>query len=233
MPKTAISKRSSWRHASVVARHWWAPNANRVHLGGQNDAGKESRADTWRSPHARLDNRVPHHLSGRPAPILGGKAFTPSNDLVRLFRRGILAATELARQSPDFNQDVLEEFQGGELRSSSELASVLQTQIFQFFALVASRGRVHNVERMTITEGGNFTVSVEHFISINFLIRPADLTEFLKLLALELRSHIVRGGSFAGAWGKMKTDDANDLFMTLSGDRAPAYAPKEKARVLR
>jgi hypothetical protein len=233
MAKPAISRRPSRRHVSGVTPYGWTRYADRGHVGSRNEGGKGSRAETWRSPHATLDNPVPHRLSGRPASNLEGKVFMPSRDLVRLFQRGILAATELARQSPDFNKDALEEFEDRELQSFSELASVLQTQILQFFALVASRGRVHNEERITITEGGNFTIPVEHCISINFLIRPADLSEFLKLLALELRWHIGRGGSFAGAWGKMKTDDADNLFLALSGDREPAYAPKEKARVLR
>lgn len=161
-----------------------------------------------------------------------GQSFVPSENLVALYKRGIMAAIELAKDSADFTEAPLEELGRHELKSSEELASLLQEQLLQFFALSASRGRARNLKEIRVTEGGSFTLPFEHTISSSFLVRPADLGGFLTLLAGELRVHIEREGAFGGAWGKMALHDG-DLLLSLQGDRAPAYPPKEKARVIR
>jgi hypothetical protein len=167
----------------------------------------------------------------RSRAIAPGQAFVPSEHLVALYKRGIMAAVELARGSADFTETTLDELKRHELKSSEELALRLQEQLLQFFALSTSRGRVRNLKEIKVTEGGSFTLTFEHAISSNFLVRPADLSRFLAFLAEELHFHIAREGAFRGHWGRMVLS-GGDLLLLLEGDRAPTYGSKEKARIL-
>jgi hypothetical protein len=161
-----------------------------------------------------------------------GQPFLPSRELVTLFERGIMAAIELARLSPEFTRTTLHELDRRELKSADDLASLLRAQLLQFFALFASQGRARNLKGIRVTEEGGFSLPFEHAISTNFLIRPVDLSDFLRLLVNELRTHVEDGGRFGGSWGQLVLRNG-DLFLFLLGDRLPSYPAKQKARLIK
>jgi hypothetical protein len=213
------------QHRFIMHAEFRAPVLREIR-GPKKPSGKESLSvGKMRMPWERVD-------FPRSRAIAPGQAFVPSEHLVALYKRGIMAAVELARGSADFTETTLDELKRHELKSSEELALLLQEELLQFFALSASRGRVRNLKEIKVTEGGSFTLIFEHAISSNFLVRPADLGRFLAFLAEELHFHIVREGAFGGHWGRMVLS-GGDLLLLLEGDRAPTYASKEKARVLR
>jgi hypothetical protein len=161
-----------------------------------------------------------------------GSIFIPSSILVSYFECGIEAARELVEQSPNFNNSMYAETKNLELKSTKELAAVLQRKIIQSFALYASSGIAKGLNEIIISKGDSFTIQMEDIISRDFLVKPSDLSGFLSNLLKEIYFHVSHNGKFSGSWGKMITRNS-DIFLSLNGDSTPIYAKKEKAKLIK
>ena len=158
--------------------------------------------------------------------------FVPSDKLIDYFVSGINEAIRLTKEASKKDKTMLKELNRYELKPTTDLAAMLQQDIAGIITMVASRGRSRDYKELSISENGKFIPGLQHEISINFIIRPEDMPDFIQSLHNELVKHMENNGNFDAAWGHMELNHMG-LVLLLNGDSTPVYPPKVKATLIK
>jgi hypothetical protein len=145
-------------------------------------------------------NRVQHDIAEQPPLKLAG-SFTPSEELLRAWRKNVETTLHKARTSYVPDRVASEEFSKA---ITSVIGSIGQEKRYS-----------EKRSRAIAAENGRFDPLIQVEICERFLIVPDQAARFLALLEREIYEFVSNGPAFAGAWGRLRAEQPRRLVFDL------------------
>jgi len=142
--------------------------------------------------------------------IEGDGSFAPSPALCRAYDRALGGLSRMVGRAVRWN----------ELADEVRVVLVMEARFLREEVPLEIR----------ITDGGQFMPAHCEKIVQHLMVNPSASSEFLALLAIEIRDFLNSGGRIEGSWGSIRVD-GQDLVYHLTAREKIAYQ-KSKAKVL-